>query len=744
MKRKLWWAVIFSVIFVLCTVPAVITNAAVQSETESASWQTCTVYAGDNVEDQNYSVWSKPMYSYLTPCEDGRLMRVQGNTKAGGILVEYYDENYNLKETKIIKNELSIFGGFYATDSNYFLLTGQNNIDELADVEVYRITKYDKEWNRIDSAGLYDCNTTYPFDAGSARMDVCGDYLLIRTSHEMYTSSDGYNHQANVTIQLNMNTMEITDSFTKVADSSCGYVSHSFNQFIKIDENHIVAVDHGDAYPRAIALLKYPTDVSAGKFTPSYYNPCTLKNVMTFPGNTGNNATGASVGGFELSDSSYLVAGNSVEQDDTNTSRSTRNVFVAAVNKNMDSVNTTWLTDYEEGNGTTSTPQLVKISNTRYVVLWSRNKTVYYTTVNGEGEKTSDIYEVSGNLSDCAPAAVNNKLIWYVWDDEELMFYEINLTDLSKITKKVIQNGHDYENTGVSEGCALLKCLHCEETKSLVVATSMKLYWNETEGKGYYYSYFTNKKDIGETLYYWVTSISPSDADKNMEVIIEKPDVLSCTPDSIIEGRLTALKTGKTKVTFRPKYNPELTKTYTIYVNGDLQVESFTADREAQARKGKTVTLSADAIGGSWKYTYKFYVEEDGKQTVIRDYSSASSCTWISDTTGKKKLYVDVKDSEGTVATKSMDYEIISNGLSENSFDFCPETNLVYDGEEKSAAVSGKEGIAEGLGTVTVKYYDADGTLIEGKPIYAGTYTVKIDLSEGEIYGIEKDLTYPS
>ena len=414
MKRKLWWAVIFSVIFVLCTVPAVITNAAVQSETESASWQTCTVYAGDNVEDQNYSVWSKPMYSYLTPCEDGRLMRVQGNTKAGGILVEYYDENYNLKETKIIKNELSIFGGFYATDSNYFLLTGQNNIDELADVEVYRITKYDKEWNRIDSAGLYDCNTTYPFDAGSARMDVCGDYLLIRTSHEMYTSSDGYNHQANVTIQLNMNTMEITDSFTKVADSSCGYVSHSFNQFIKIDENHIVAVDHGDAYPRAIALLKYPTDVSAGKFTPSYYNPCTLKNVMTFPGNTGNNATGA------------------------------------------------------------------------------------------------------------------------------------------------------------------------------------------------------------------------------------------------------------------------------------------------------------------------------------------SSCTWISDTTGKKKLYVDVKDSEGTVATKSMDYEIISNGLSENSFDFCPETNLVYDGEEKSAAVSGKEGIAEGLGTVTVKYYDADGTLIEGKPIYAGTYTVKIDLSEGEIYGIEKDLTYPS
>ena len=67
-------------------------------------------------------------------------------------------------------------------------------MEESADVEVYRITKYDKDWNRISSAGLYDCNTTVPFDAGSARMDSAGDYLFIRTCHEMYQSSDGRNH----------------------------------------------------------------------------------------------------------------------------------------------------------------------------------------------------------------------------------------------------------------------------------------------------------------------------------------------------------------------------------------------------------------------------------------------------------------------------------------------------------------------------------------------------------------------
>ena len=83
----------------------------------------------------------------------------------------------------------------------------------------------------------------------------------------MYRADDGYNHQANVTIQLDMSTMKITDSFTDVLNNNYGYVSHSFNQFIKIDSDKIVAVDHGDAYPRSIVLTKYKTSVSSGKFT---------------------------------------------------------------------------------------------------------------------------------------------------------------------------------------------------------------------------------------------------------------------------------------------------------------------------------------------------------------------------------------------------------------------------------------------------------------------------------------------
>lgn len=81
-------------------------------------------------------------------------MRVQYGSQIEGLLVEYYDKDYNITDTKMIQQELPIFGGFYATDSNYYVVTGQKNTEENNNVEVYRITKYDKQWNRVNTASL--------------------------------------------------------------------------------------------------------------------------------------------------------------------------------------------------------------------------------------------------------------------------------------------------------------------------------------------------------------------------------------------------------------------------------------------------------------------------------------------------------------------------------------------------------------------------------------------------------------
>lgn len=56
---------------------------------------------------------------------------------------------------------------------------------------------------------------------------------------------------------------------------------------------------------------------------------------------------------------------------------------------------------------------------------------------------------MEGNLSDCVPVVENHKLVWYTWEDEIILFYEIDLNDLSKNDIKVILNG---ENNNPSNG----------------------------------------------------------------------------------------------------------------------------------------------------------------------------------------------------------------------------------------------------------------------------------------------------
>lgn len=525
----------------------------------------CTTYSGENVENQNYIRCANPIQSYLTALADGSLMRVQYGAGIEGLLVEYYDKDYNIVSSKIVAEELPVFGGFYATQSNYFVVTGQENAEESAEKEVYRITKYDKHWNKTGSAGLNNCNTTIPFDAGSCRMDVCGKYLLIRTSHEMYQSEDGRNHQANVTMEVDMETMEITDSYTAVMNTNMGYVSHSFNQFIKVDSNKIVAVDHGDAYPRSLALLKYQTDVSGGKFVPDYFDtPCKMIDVLKFPGGTGVNTTGASVGGFEISDSNYLVAGNTVVQDENNLTRTTRNVFVAAVDKSTSAVTMKYLTSYEEGDGTTSTPQMVKLSNNKYLVLWSRDGKVYYTSVDGTGNTSDSIHSMDGALSDCVPVIFDGKIVWYTWNEKVITFYDIDAENLSAGRTTEIANGHLYENLGVTEGVATLKCSVCEKEEQMRVMSLMIAYWNEDGGNRWSGS-FNREKQVGEKLYCWIGTIE-SNVNDEIEILTSDASVASVQMQGNAEGVISFLAPGKVTITIRPKYNPGYAETYEIVV----------------------------------------------------------------------------------------------------------------------------------------------------------------------------------
>ena len=632
----------------------------VKAATKTAVKTQCTTYQGSNVGAQNYSRWTNPMKSYLAAQDDGSLMRVQYGSKIGGLLVEYYDKDYNLTDTKIVDEELPVFGGFYATKDNYYVITGQINKDEDNDLEVYRITKYDKKWNKIKSTGLKNCNTTYPFDAGSCRMDVSGKYMIIRTCHKMYKSNDGYNHQANVTIQVDIDQMEITDSYTSVADDNYGYVSHSFNQFVKTEDGHIIALDHGDAYPRAFIILKYQTDFTKGKFSPGYYTQCTKIPVLQFEGSTGNNTTGASAGGFEISDDHYLVAANTVIQDSTFSSHKTRNVFVAAVDKNTSKVTTHYLTNYDEGEETTSTPQMVKISGTRFMVLWTKGDQVYTAIVDNNGQKVGEIQHFTGSLSDCQPVVSNGKVVWYTWKNGDINFYDVNTTDLTDHNVTEIHNGHQYvyDKDLDTDDTITFRCKECGDIKTEKKITLGMLYWRNSEETDGYYSTRGNgwKQKTGTTM---TSSIkyTPTSSDANTELEVTSTDesVIYVEKASGINVKLIAKKAGTSTVTIKPKYNQSSVKTYKVTVYDPLQIDKLEV-AAANPKIGEKVQLSAEAQNGSGNLQYKFYEEnENGDQTEIQDYASKSTCEWTPTTLGKHTIYVEVKDSEGNIEKKSLE-----------------------------------------------------------------------------------------
>ena len=523
----------------------------------------CVAYSGSNVNDQDYVQWSDTVKSYLTVCDNGNYMRVQSGAIEGKLLVEYYSSDFEPLSTKLIDNELPVFGAFYDSGDNYYVLSGQENPKQNDSLEVFRITKYDKNWNKIKSCGLYGANTTVPFDAGSARMTHSGDHLLVRTCHKMYKSSDGNNHQANVTIEVDMPSMTITDSYTGVMNVDYGYVSHSFNQFIKTDGNHIVALDHGDAHPRSAVLVKYNSDFTTGKFFPSYFDKVSNIDVVTYPEYTAGhyNYTGAAIGGFDVSSSSYIVAQSTVDLDYINTSE-TRNVYVSAVSKDLSTNKLNKITSYAEGTASASAPQLVKINNNSFLLLWARDTKVSCVKLNADGTVNGSIHTFEGSLSDCQPVIKNGRAVWYVYDKNNVTFNSLNLSNLDDIKTVDVKTGHDYETKYASktDGTVTQTCKSCGYVNKFTVPTSTTVYWRTDISNTSFSSVLSKTQfSVGDSIDFWLyddTDYTVEFSDRSM-VSVNK---LENYANDI--RRITFKNGGSLTAKIYPTYNPSVARTY--------------------------------------------------------------------------------------------------------------------------------------------------------------------------------------
>ncbi len=88
----------------------------------------------------------------------------------------------------------------------------------------------------------------------------------------------------------------------------------------------------------------------------------------------------------------------------------------------------------------------------------------------------------------------------------------------------------------------------------------------------------------------------------------------------------------------------------------DLAVKSFTISPEGVLPTKSQATLTAEAENGTAPYEFKFIVYNETTQQwyKLRDFEASNTFDWYTGPAGSKKLYVDVKDADGTVVRQEL------------------------------------------------------------------------------------------
>lgn len=87
--------------------------------------------------------------------------------------------------------------------------------------------------------------------------------------------------------------------------------------------------------------------------------------------------------------------------------------------------------------------------------------------------------------------------------------------------------------------------------------------------------------------------------------------------------------------------------------------------------------------------------------------------------------------------TVQKEFTVEGYAPSSSDFEFQPPRDLTYNGQPKTAEVTTSK---PGMGSIIVKYYDENGREVEA-PTDAGTYEVRIDVTGGDTYKGESNLT---
>lgn len=421
MKKRMLSATLALACTLTLATPALATSDLTPVESSTINGNSYGGYAGR---------WADGFSAHLVETDDGYL-RVE-DLGEDSLLLEYYDDDFQLTAVDSVAIELEQYIAFHAGEDHYYLLFAQANPDEDDSVEVIRVVQYDKDWNRLAATSLSGINTIGYSSLTVADMAEADGNLLVHTNHTMYASSDGSNHQANLRITIDIDSMKLVEEASIVWNNSTGYVSHSFNQFVDVAaDGGVYTADHGDAYPRSMAVFSWPSNSIVGKPT--------MVEVLELYGSTGANQTDAQLGGLEVSSTHALMAGISLPQ--TAVGEGTYNVYLTATSRsNFTSSGTdfTWVTDYDGSDVQCKNPYLLEVASDEFLLIWTEftgtDCQLCWVMVEADGDLAGDIQRTSGVLSEVQPILNSDgDVVWYSTSKSIPLFYTLNVTT-NKVT----------------------------------------------------------------------------------------------------------------------------------------------------------------------------------------------------------------------------------------------------------------------------------------------------------------------
>jgi len=257
-------ALCLAVIMAVSAVGFVPVSATVERDLQFASEHPIVVQIDNTSFNPHVSGSGGIVTRQLIRHTDGSLEEL--NAGQSSFTASRYDHSGNLIFTREVHFELPLFGAFFSGANYNFAVFGQSNIEESPSVEVFRIVRYDRQWNRIDDLRLFGGvygqfgehgygNVTRPFAFGTPRFAEYRDLLVLQTPRVGYQGrympdGTGAAHQSSLFIFVHTPTMSF------YPQARLPWASHAYNQFPLFDNGQPVFLNHVCEFPRGISIWR--------------------------------------------------------------------------------------------------------------------------------------------------------------------------------------------------------------------------------------------------------------------------------------------------------------------------------------------------------------------------------------------------------------------------------------------------------------------------------------------------------